>query len=534
MKDIILLIVGTLLFSPYLWAADPMPRNVDEAIALLDRIIDNQDAYTAARHAELDSLKHLLVTTPQPAVRLELLQRLGDRYYDFQVDSALAYYKRGISLSRAIGDDAKAQLLDIRYISLLPVSGAVKEGLDAFEAMQGDSIYPANRAEFLESGSRLYFFSVDYYKSDSMKQCYADRAMDLSAGLLDILDRESPGYHYYRELKRYFREGKASIAVATLTDVLSTMSPLDPYYSRIALTIAHYYDTNGDPEQEIYYLALAAIADAMSATHEESALLTLGERLYHRGDPDRAYRYIIHALSNSVASGAATRSVMASRILPIIAADDDAQEARRLNALIVLIGVLIAAILVVAIVLYFLLREHRRLKSSRRDLAHELETKELYISEFLNLSSIHLDHMEELRRLVVRKIKAQQTADLLQYLTSDRIKNDNQQVFFNIFDDAFNHMYPQFIDGVNALLLPDKQIKRPQGAALNTELRILALMRLGIDDSGRIAKFLGVSINTIYTYRNKFRASAIDRSTFEASLMKIHRAVADDDTPAEV
>ena len=98
---------------------------------------------------------------------------------------------------------------------------------------------------------------------------------------------------------------------------------------------------------------------------------------------------------------------------------------------------------------------------------------------------------------------------------------EQSREFYDIFDDAFLHIYPSFVESVNSLLLPDKQIELQEGEKLNTDLRILAFIRLGLEDSNRVAQMLNYSVNTIYAYRNRIRNRAINRDTFEEDIMKI-------------
>ena len=156
------------------------------------------------------------------------------------------------------------------------------------------------------------------------------------------------------------------------------------------------------------------------------------------------------------------------------------------------------------------------LKKMRLKLSKANEVKEVYITEFLNLCSVNMEKLEDFSRLCRRKITAGQSEELVAYIKNGTAIEEQRQNFYSIFDVAFCNIYPTYIDDVNRLLQPDKQL-----TAMNTELRILAFTRLGMDDAARVARFLGLSLNTIYTYRNKLRNKAINRDTFEADVMKI-------------
>ena len=123
--------------------------------------------------------------------------------------------------------------------------------------------------------------------------------------------------------------------------------------------------------------------------------------------------------------------------------------------------------------------------------------------------------------MVERKITSGKTEDLAKITKSGKFIEEQSKEFYEIFDEAFLHIYPSFVESVNALLLPDKQIRLLEGEKLNTDLRILAFIRLGLEDSSRVAQMLNYSVNTIYAYRNRLRNRAINRDTFEDDLMKI-------------
>ena len=162
----------------------------------------------------------------------------------------------------------------------------------------------------------------------------------------------------------------------------------------------------------------------------------------------------------------------------------------------------------------------RKMHALKASLAQSNITKDIYISKFLSLSSIYIEKLEDFHRVVKRKLKANQTADLYTLIESGSMLEEQSQMFYKIFDNAFINIYPTFVEDVNALLVPEKRFNLPENK-LNTELRILAFLRLGIDESEQIARFLGLSLNTIYTYRNKLKSKAKNRDTFDESVMKI-------------
>lgn len=132
-----------------------------------------------------------------------------------------------------------------------------------------------------------------------------------------------------------------------------------------------------------------------------------------------------------------------------------------------------------------------------------------------------MDKLNQFCKIATRKLAAGQADELYRMTKSGKFAEEQSHEFYEVFDNAFLHIYPDFVAQVNALLRPEARIELPPGEMLNTDLRILAFMRLGIEESARIAQILNYSLNTIYAYRNRLKARAIDRENFEADIMKI-------------
>ena len=265
---------------------------------------------------------------------------------------------------------------------------------------------------------------------------------------------------------------------------------------------------------------MASLSDVYSGTLEGTALQQLGVELFSKDDISRAYRYLALSLHNAVESGSRIRALQTAEVYPIIAQSFKKQDETKLAWLTWLVVALIIALAVIVSSLIFLRKEMKKLNELKVKLSQANVTKDTYISQFLSLSSIYIEKLEEFHRVAKRKLKANQVNDLYSLLESEKMLAEQSQMFYKIFDNAFIHIYPTFVDEVNNLLVEDKRFELPE-MKLNTELRILAFLRLGIDDSEQIARFLGLSLNTIYTYRNRLKGRAKTRDTFDADVMKI-------------
>ena len=292
-------------------------------------------------------------------------------------------------------------------------------------------------------------------------------------------------------------------------------------YARAAYSLAHIYKEEGRSDEYEKYLALSAISDIKASVKENAALQNLAFVLYERGDITRAYHYIKQSLEDAVFCNARLRTIEISGVLPVIDAayKQRIEEQRRQLILFLVIVSVLSAFLILSVALAC--KQMKKLSLARRNLKQANHIKEEYIGHFLNLCSIYMEKLDNFRRTVNRKITAGQTEELLKLTKSSQVAGMEQKEFYANFDNAFLQLYPDFVTEFNALLQPEEQIVLKPGELLNTELRIFAIIRLGIDDSSKIANFLHYSINTIYTYRNKVRNKAVNRDKFEEEMMKI-------------
>jgi hypothetical protein len=249
------------------------------------------------------------------------------------------------------------------------------------------------------------------------------------------------------------------------------------------------------------------------------SLQELGEMVSKDGNIERAYEYLSCALANAVDCAAAVRMVQTSSALPIIqeAHNNQIRQWRRFIYIIICILALILFSLVFVLI-YLHHQMHRRAQLQLR-LHQANQVKNVYISQFFRLCSVYIDKLNQFCTIANRKIKAGQIDELYKITSSRKIIDEQSDEFYHLFDDAFLHIYPTFVDDVNALLR-DKIILK-EGELLNNDLRILAFERLGLDDTNQMAQILNYSVNTIYAYRNKLRNRAYDRENFEKNVMNI-------------
>ena len=508
------------VISGQMAASEALPLTVSGILERLDTEIDNREVYLQRRVAGIDSLKALLAESGDREKAIMCYRELGDAYCGFNVDSAVAYYSRGAVAARHEGDSVSVQLLDLLKAAILPLQGAVKEAVDLYGSYDGDAVYAGNKAAYYEAGSRMYFHVCSFYGKNEYRDEYMGRGAELTCRLPEYVQQGDVGWKLYQAQSDYVK-GRYPMAVANLRDVLDETALDDNMYARAASMLAAYYMSAGKRDEAIYYYAASAVADVVAGTLEEISLQRLGVALYDSGDVSRAYRYLTLSLDNAVRSGSRIRAVEVSGSLPIIAQTFREQDQERIGWLTMLVACLVVALAVIAGITVSLRRGIGKRDRLRQRLVESNYVKESYISRFLDLSSIYIEKLEEFHKLAGRKIAAGQIEDLYGIIKSGKMLDDQSRQFYEVFDNAFIHIYPTFVDDVNALFHADKRMPSGDKTRLSTEFRILAFIRLGLDDSSQIARFLGLSLNTVYTYRNKMKSRAVNRGTFERDLMKI-------------
>lgn len=491
--------------------------------ALLDSLDDHlhhADEFQFANKQHIakmrDRLHHLDIRS-----KINGYEELGNRFSLINVDSATYYYDRGRNLARKYGDTDAVQKFDLLKLRQLPMRGLIDRSCMRYEEIDPAEITPKNKALFFETGHQIYWCATEYYEVDSLRTRVRGEANRMLDSLLTYLPANTPKQLFFQATANYDR-GSYKRAAAELQEVMEQVPFSDNLYAKAAAIMALCYSQMpGHRVEEERYLALSAMSDLQAGTTETTSLHRLGKLLYERGDIDRAYEYLCFSLTKAIETGSRLRELEIAEGMPLVletARDNQHQNTRSLT-----IGLLILAVVTLALVtqMYLAYRERKHLAEMRERLAQSNTIKDGLIRQIFTLCGTYLNALENFNKLAGRKIKASQVADLLSMIESGKIVRDQLQHFYKVFDPAFLMMYPDFVAEVNKLLLPDRRLASADDNRLTPELRILAFMRLGLDDSTQISKFLGLSLNTVYTYRNKLKARARNRETFENDVKNI-------------
>ena len=499
----------------------------------LDEVIEKKSEFGAERERTIAQLKQRLANERDDALKYTICDELFGQYLHYQADSALHYVdEMGKYVDAAKQPGAEARMI-INRADAMGVMGAYNEALQVVERIDRNSVTPDVVLKYYYAMRTYYGWMADYTIIPSEKERYIRRTACYRDSVL-MLVPEGAGRSVSLAEKMVL-DSQFDAAIPVLNKALSQpMSMQEKAY--VNYTLASVYEVKGDTEMLVYYLAQTAIIDLTMSVREYASLQRLAWALYEQGDVERAYRYLRCSMEDAVACNARLRFLEVTEIFPIVNdaySDRVAGERRILNILFLTLAVIAVLLVIVALRLYSwnkrlsrmregLASANEELKAVNETLAQTGKIKEVYIANYLDRCVNYLDKLEQYRRSLEKLAMASRTEELFKAIRSDQFLRDERREFYTEFDKSFLELFPRFIDDFNRLLEEDAQISPKKGELLNTELRIFALIRLGVTDTARIAHFLGYSLATVYNYRSRIRNKVKgDKDAFEQEVMKL-------------
>lgn len=555
-KFIILLFIISQLFVA---RAQSQPQDLEldaptqALLHTLDDIIQNHKVqYQAQRIKQINQLK-AQARTATGYNKYNLYKEIFDLYSHFQTDSAQVYICKMQQLPAYKTDAVMQATLHVAQAEIMAVSALYAEALNELDKVP-QSLISSEHADL-----RLYYYRVKralygwmctyYTKSSGQHKLWEEKTMNYRDSLLSVdavknMSRDIVMADKYNALRQ---PEKALKMLKPYSAQASEATP-NPF---VCFTLAHAYILSGNRTKAIYYLTLTAIADLRSATCEYQALPMLAQILFDHGDVERAYTYLLCSMEDASYCKAGLRSIEASTIFPIIDKQYKQREkAQRERDHLLMYGLVGLLLMLIAMVVYLrkqmlklrqmrqkqslynkqlsaanqqmheaneklqaalqeVKRTNEELQNTYSQLRMTDKVKEEYIARYLNRCRMYLDQLAEFRSATLRLIKNRHFEELANQLKRDLNAKAEQTQFYEDFDAAFLTLFPDFVASFNALLQPEHQLSVKKNGLLNTELRIYALIRLGIHDTTRIAHFLDYSTATVYNYRSKIRNKAI-------------------------
>lgn len=531
MKRQIYLLPFLILFTGSVWADER-----EDLLKELDRVVTHRQMYMDIKEHRIDSLRRLLSADAPVEGQLDLYQQISHEYTTYRYDSAWKYMLKGEELVAKAGIKRYRDEAAIHACLLLSTTGMYMESLTHLQQIDPSTLDSALLYDYYSTYEWACYAAGEYTNDNRYTPEYRQMERLYTDSVFSVLTPGTDPYLYY-QAKILLQNGKAEGALHTYLDLYPTLRIDTRLYAIVTYDIANIYHRFGNQDLYEKFLILAAISDQVCPLKENLAMQELALYLFRNKPEDlnRAYTYIQCAMEDARFYNNRLRMLQISEKLPVIVkAYQEKSEQEKRNLTLALAAITLLSVITMASLLY-VDKQMRQVKKSRRALEilnqelHILNeklndsnhTKEEYVGLFIDLCSSYIDKLDKYRETVKRKLIAKQVDDLYKMASSTRAIESELDDFFHSFDSAFLKLYPTFIEDFNKLLLPDEQILPRKGEILNRELRIFALIRLGIDDSSRIASFLRYSPQTIYNNRTKVRNKAVHKESFEKELMKI-------------
>ena len=549
---IILLIV---LLIPIEGKSSSLPVDDGQTTILLqqlDSALSHVKDYDSDHEKKIIAIKQQLKHNRSGLTKeITLTDELIEAYSKFNYDSATLYINRNLYLAEQTGNYGIITRMKLRKAQHYAKTGAYLEAVsivkDFDESHIPDSLLPS----FYDACKDVYGESGYYSRDSIITKDYLDKAGHYRY-LLQEYYSKLPESEKYLELLEIHARNQQNYEDALKYNSLrlDRTDTVSKKYSEIAYFRSVIFKGLGDKEKEKQWLIKSAIGDLRHSIKDQASLWTLANLLSEEGDVERSYRLINISQDGLKQYNSPLRNLQSVHILNDIAQNYQLMTDKQNHLLAIMLTLVGLLAILLAIAVLYVIRQMRRLKSARHELhesnqsltklnielkqtvekLHESNDllsdsnrmKEVYIGYFLTLCSDYIKKMEKFRSTAVKK---QKSGQLTEYLSSDKMREmkskDIDELLGN-FDTAFLNILPTFIDEFNDLLQPESRIIPAKKKSLTTELRIFALIRLGITDSSKIAEFLNYSVHTIYNYRSSVKNASIGpREEFENAVKRI-------------
>lgn len=561
---IILLVISICGASAKSSAALNSSLSTQQLLDSLDSSLGKSAAYTAEKERRISSLRRRLSQTANPEQRFWICRNLVDEYCSYNSDSALHYIDASTAVGRQTGRREWVDEMNLNRAYIYAATGLLSEAESALNEVDPRQMTPALASEYY---NRLLFVLThkdQYLGKNSLTRPYSERAKAMLDSVSRLMQPSDPQYIWFLAWRSMTDPAKTREAIPVVEKALESSTYSTREEAMNAWILSRLYELTGNSDMMMRYLILSAIADVRTSNKEIASLEEISNRLYQSNDLERANDYISHSLqlANDYKSRVRVGRLadLQYHITKAYSQRNDRQR-RKLNVYFI-IALVFAACLAVAML--FLYKQNRRIHRSKteldrsnaqlnskveelsqtrrqlkeandrleilyrnvRDEAGELaagnDAKERYIADIFAICSDYISKLDEFRRNIYRKIVAHNFDEVKELTKSHELCHGEIKELYQNFDSIFLKVYPNFVDDFNTLLRPDERVAMKKPGVLTTELRIYALVRLGINDSVKIARFLHCSTQSVYNARMKMRnKSDISKEQFAEAVRRL-------------
>lgn len=553
LESIIIMKFLSFIIAFFLYQELVLSQNVDSLLVVLEETMSKRAEYDAAKEQKIAVMMSDL---SEEEISFEkqffITKNLISEYEYYSFDKTLQFIDRNIQLAKTVGNNTMLLESNLNLARVLATSGRYIESIDVLDEIDRSIISERLLKDYFFNYKKCYS-ELRYFsnmtsinvKYNNLYTAYSD-SLNLEVSKLDknSIEYLSSIEQNYRDANEYGKALEVNANILSLTESGHREYSLATFNRSYMLR-----DYLNDDEGQKTNLILSAISDIQSSVKDNASLSDLASKLFEEGALEKAHKYINYSLEDARFYNSKLRSLSINKVLPdisngfeeMIKKQSDEQKQQ-----LIYISILSLFLSITIILIYTknkkikagrselkaannkleklnqeLLSANEKLNRLVKELSEVDKVKEHYIGSFLNLYSEYISKLNTYRKLVNKYVKNNQMNALLKLSKSKQIIEDEIEIFNKNFDGSFLHIHPNFTPSVNQLLNEHKQIVIEDDGKLNTELRILALIRLGITSSSKIARILRYSVNTIYNYRASIKNRAKDKSNFEVLIKNI-------------
>lgn len=535
-------LIKFLCISIFAWSVFPSIASSQENIPIkeqkaqlkalliqLDEVIECNDRYENQRLAKIDSLRSRMNAASKDSSEY-YCDSLFTLFYGFQSDSALFYSKKGLEMSQLHNNQLMCAKSTLNRAKIYQMTGNYHACLTLLNKIDKNSL----PIDFLVNMLSIYNGVYDALTSTTidaeLQSRYHNRAISYKDSIL-ALDPDN----IFVKCDRLLIDGDINSAVSLLQSFCDKLELKDPITGPAAYALSDVYRRQNITLQEKIYLAKSSISDLVNGNKEYMSLTRLALLLYEEADFKRAYSYTNKAIEDATYCRAKLRI---EEIAPMVSIINMAYF-RRMWMNYLYLGIGIVVVFLMASIMFWLVLYLRKQKvklsqanlelsisqaleqEANRRTSEASSIKNTYITRLMLECIARIERLETYRKGLNRKALSREFEALAKELKSNAVVEQEWKSFYNVFDSTFLSLFPTFVSDLNNLLRPDVSHFATVKGVLSPELRIYALIRLGIDSTEEIASLLRYSRSTIYAYRSRNRLKAKNPSSFEEDVKNI-------------
>ncbi|MBO9153059.1 DUF6377 domain-containing protein [Chitinophaga sp. GCM10012297] len=505
----------------------------DSLLHQLNLTIEKTREFDAQKYAQLNALKINFHNARLPEQKYNACLKLYEAYKAFNYDSAFSYALTLGAIAEKMNDPGRIAYANIKLGFILLSSGMFRETAAVLDTLSVRHLRDSMKAEYFVLVRRYYYDLADYVNDRHYSPQYlreAQRFTDSAAAMY-------PDNHFERLSclgYKFFKMGQMDSAQYYLNRCLA-LNLTFHQQAMIKANLGSIYVSRKEYDKAIGLLAESAMADTKGSIKETTAAFNLASILFQTGDVKNASKYIERAVEDATFYGARQRKVQVSAILPIIEGERFNTVESQKNRLFVYLGIAIFLLLASIVLSFIIFKQFRKLKTAQNIItkAHQrqqeindklLESnkiKEEYIGYCFHIATSFIEKIEKLKNQVDSRLTDHKYAEIRYIVNNINIKQEREELFHN-FDRIFLRIFPNFVSEFNSFFKEEDRIHLKENELLNTDLRIYALIRIGISENEKIARILEYSVNTIYAYKTRIRnKSILPNEEFEDRIMEI-------------